>query len=233
MKWFKFYGQDWLTDLKVMKMSMEDRLCFITLLCLASAADEDGLIRNCDEEAVIRLTNLPEYVLEDTDPRRQAKGFLQRCNALQTVTLMQNGDVIVDAFRRRQSENLSNAERQKNYRERLKTKDLFGNDSNVTSSNDSNARLDKSREEKNSTSFDAFWGLYPKKVEKRKAMLKWGKLPIEIQQRILSDLPLRSRSEKWLKNNGQFVENPTTYLNGERWNDEIKERVSGAMATVI
>src|SRR5260221_6639676 len=111
MKWFKFYGQDWLTDLKIMSMSMEDRLCFITLLCLASSADEGGLIRGCTEEAIIRLSNIPDDSTSDDSPKDRAVGFLERCNALQTVTLACNGDVTLNHFQHRQEENLSNAER--------------------------------------------------------------------------------------------------------------------------
>lgn len=148
MQWFKFYGQDWLTDLKIKGMSVEDRLCFITLLCLASAADGDGLIKNCNEEAVIKLTDLSDNPYDDNNEYSRAKGFLGRCNALQIVTLHNNGDVTVNAFQRRQSGNLSNAERQKKYRERLKIKEKQSNGSNVTQSNDSNARIEENRIDK-------------------------------------------------------------------------------------
>ncbi len=154
MKWFKFYGQDWLTDLKVMGMSMEDRLCFVTLLCLASSSDKGGVICNCSEEAIIRLSNIPDWVTEDHNPAEKAKGCLERYAALQIVTLARNGDVTVNAFSRRQGENLSNAERQKTYRERLKTKSSKRNTSNVTRYNDSNARIDKNRIDKNNTKGD-------------------------------------------------------------------------------
>jgi hypothetical protein len=149
MKWFKFYGQDWLTDMKIIKMSVEDRLCFITLLCLASAADEGGLVRDCDEETLIRLTNLHENPYDDNNEVTRARGCLKRYAALQSVTLHDNGDVTVINFGRRQEENLSNAERQKRYRERLKTTTKSSNDSDVTQSNDSNARIDKNRIDKN------------------------------------------------------------------------------------
>ncbi len=149
MKWFKFYGQDWLTDLKIMSMSMEDRLCFITLLCLASSSDEKGLIRKCTEDAIIRLSNIPNVPSEEHNPYEKSIGCLKRYEALQIVTLNDNGDVTINAFDRRQGQNFSNAERQRNYRERLKTKNKSRNVSNVTQSNDSNARIDKNRIDKN------------------------------------------------------------------------------------
>lgn len=149
MRWFKFYGQDWLTDLKVRRLSLEDKMCFITLLCLASTADEGGLVRNCDEFTLIELSNLRDNPYDDNNEYRRAIGCLKRYEALQIVTLYDNGDVTVNNFERRQGENLSNAERQKAYRERLKTKPKERNDSNITRYNDSNARIEENRIEKN------------------------------------------------------------------------------------
>ncbi len=156
MKWFKFYGQDWLTDLKIISMPIEDRLCFITLLSLASIANENGVIRNCDEHTVIKLTHLSDDPTNDDNEYSRAVGFLKRFEALQIVTLVRNADVTHEQysvtlcnFGRRQDKNLSNAERQKNYRKRLKTTTKERNASNVTQRNDSNARIDKIRIDKN------------------------------------------------------------------------------------
>jgi hypothetical protein len=149
MRWFKFYGQDWLTDLKIRRLSTEDRLCFITLLCLASTADEKGLVRGCDEQTLIEMTNLRQNPYDENSEYNRAVGCLERYAALQIVTLHDNGDVTVNNFERRQGENLSNAERQKNYRERLKTKPKQRNARNVTRYNDSNARIEENRIEEN------------------------------------------------------------------------------------
>lgn len=149
MKWLKFYGQDWLTDLKIRGMSPEDRLCFITLLCLASNADEGGLIRHCNEEAVISLTNLEDNPYDDDNYYNRAKGCLKRYEALQIVTLSGNGDVTVCNFGRRQGENLSNAEKQKNYRERRKITTKSSNKRYVTQSNERYPRIEENRIDKN------------------------------------------------------------------------------------
>lgn len=152
MKWFKFYGQDWLTDLKVMKMSMEDRLCFLTLLCLASSTDEDGTVRNCDEETLIKLANIPNDPNNEYNPHEKAIGCLKRFEALQIVTLRvthRNGalqsDVTVRNFSSRQEKNLSNAERQKRYRDSHKISKEDSNYSNVTQRNARNVREEKRR----------------------------------------------------------------------------------------
>lgn len=74
--------------------------------------------------------------------------------------------------------------------------------------------------------FVEFWNLYPKKVEKKKAEAKWARLTKATQDLVLTDLPKRLLTEQWQKNNGQFVPNPMTYLNGERWNDQIVQPAS-------
>lgn len=124
-----------------------DRLCFLTLLCLASSEEEGGLIRCCDEDAVIKMTRL------SPEESSKAVGCLERYVALQIVTLARNGDVTVCNFGRRQGENLSNAERQKKYRERRKLAIKSSVTSNVTRYNDSNARIEKNRIDKNNTKY--------------------------------------------------------------------------------
>lgn len=71
-------------------------------------------------------------------------------------------------------------------------------------------------------SFEEFWSIYPKKAERKKAELKWKALSLAEQQQVLKDIPLRKLGRQWKEG---FVPNPTTYLNGERWNDEIERSV--------
>lgn len=237
MRWFKFYGQDWLTDLKVRRLSLEDKMCFITLLCLASTADESGLVRNCDELTLIELSNLRQNPYDDDNEYNRAVGCLKRYEALQIVTLHDNGDVTVNNFERRQGENLSNAERQKAYRERLKTKPKERNARNVTRYNDSNARIEENRIDKNRTTttsfnndeFDAFWKEFPKKVGKGAAEKAWQKLKPNLTV-VLEAIEAHKQTDQWSKDNGQFIPHPATWLNQKRWEDEV---VSNKVETII
>jgi hypothetical protein len=79
-------------------------------------------------------------------------------------------------------------------------------------------RLGKVSLDKNTIDFEKFWNIYPKKVEKKKSEVKWNSLKLETQELILKDLPERIKCEQWQKG---FILNPMTYLNGERWNDQI------------
>jgi len=89
------------------------------------------------------------------------------------------------------------------------------------------------KNEKNNTysqNFISFWKAYPNKVAKKKAHEAWQKLEkaenIEILLPKLLDAIERQKQDKEIKKaNGEFVSewpNPATWLNGRRWEDEIK-----------
>ncbi|MHC1728045.1 MAG: hypothetical protein AB9866_18925 [Syntrophobacteraceae bacterium] len=151
MKWFKFYGQDWLTDIKIIRMSVEDRLCFITLLCLASTSG--GILDDCDEDIIIKLTHLDDDPSDTDNEVSRAKGFFKRLNDNKMITNDNNGRVIITNFMKRQGANLSGYERVKRYRDNKKNasvepKKKISHDNandNINDNADDNARIDKIR----------------------------------------------------------------------------------------
>lgn len=78
-------------------------------------------------------------------------------------------------------------------------------------------------------SFDEFWLLYPKKVKKKKAKEKFIKVCKKKEDFtcIIEGLQKYIVSPDWVKDNGQFIPHPTTWLNGEMWNDEIEVKENG------
>ncbi len=68
--------------------------------------------------------------------------------------------------------------------------------------------------------FDAFWKAYPKKIGKGAARTAWKKCkpPIQI---VLDALSVQARSDQWCKDHGQFIPNPSTWINQGRWEDEL------------
>jgi hypothetical protein len=73
--------------------------------------------------------------------------------------------------------------------------------------------------------FDKFWEAYPKHQRKLDAQKAWRKLNPgpELAERIIADVERRSQLSDWQKENGKYVPMPTSYLNGERWTDELAE----------
>ncbi|KXU52172.1 hypothetical protein HMPREF3037_00371 [Candidatus Stoquefichus sp. KLE1796] len=73
--------------------------------------------------------------------------------------------------------------------------------------------------------FDAFWKLYPRKVNKKKAKDKFLKVCKDEKtfNAIMRGLKKQMKSVEWQNDGGKYIPHPTTWLNGERWLDEIDE----------
>lgn len=72
--------------------------------------------------------------------------------------------------------------------------------------------------------FASFWKVYPRKTDKAKAQKSWDKLRPDqpLFEQIMAGLARHCESRDWLKDDGQFIPHPTTWLNGKRWEDEVK-----------
>lgn len=68
--------------------------------------------------------------------------------------------------------------------------------------------------------FEVFWSKYPKKVAKSSAKKAFEKVSAPLET-LLTAIDRQKCSEQWSKDNGQFIPNPATWLNQERWNDEL------------
>jgi hypothetical protein len=74
--------------------------------------------------------------------------------------------------------------------------------------------------------FDEFWELYPVKKGKATAEKKWKSAKLDtLADTILASIKERIARE-WDMSKKAFIPHPTTYLNGERWNDEVTDRVT-------
>lgn len=72
-------------------------------------------------------------------------------------------------------------------------------------------------------SFDDWWNAYGKKRGRKKVEAKWNKLPHADKIACMQATPayVASTPDK------QYRLDPLTYLNGERWNDEIISKENG------
>lgn len=167
MKWFKFYGQDFLTDSKMRLLTVEEKMCWIVLLCLANSEDKGGLIMYVSETEVMRQAGIDDGSPMWVDTR----GFLDRFSELNllkisdekvtkhNVTHVSHRDtnrcsplrysVYLLNFEKRQDTNLSGSERQKKYKERLKTSVELRHKGDVAPRHQGDARVDKIRVDKN------------------------------------------------------------------------------------
>lgn len=75
----------------------------------------------------------------------------------------------------------------------------------------------------NENRFKRFWGAYPKKKSKGDAEKAWSKIkPSEqLLAIMIAKIEQAKTSQDWLKDNGQFIPHPATWLNRKGWEDEI------------
>ena len=157
MQWFKFYGQDFLTDPKIMELNVIERSLWITLLCLYSSNGGRPLKITVDK---LKLFSGMEYT--DAQIWKMADQSLTHFEALKMIT-NDNEMITLTAFQRRQNTQLSPYERIKKFREKNKVQakpsyKMITNDNEmITQGNviNDNARIDKKR-------------IYKKEIDKEK-----------------------------------------------------------------
>lgn len=73
--------------------------------------------------------------------------------------------------------------------------------------------------------FAEFWSAYPKKVAKQYALKAWKRLKpdADLHDRIMRAVDAQKRSEQWRRENGRYIPNPATWLNGGQWENETEE----------
>ena len=72
------------------------------------------------------------------------------------------------------------------------------------------------------TAFNQFWNEYPKKVNKKGCYTSFKRI-----KNLKTEMPLImealknfKNSKQWQKDNGQYIPNPQTFINQERWKDQ-------------
>ena len=79
------------------------------------------------------------------------------------------------------------------------------------------------------TNFEAFWKEYPRKVGKgdaRKAFSKTILKGVSLET-LLEALRKQKRCTQWNRDNGRYIPHPSTWLNQERWEDEVDDNGDG------
>ncbi len=79
--------------------------------------------------------------------------------------------------------------------------------------------------------FELFWKEYPVKKAKKVAEKIWQRMGVDdaLFEKIMSALAKHKVCIQWTKNRGQYIPHPPTWLNQERWNDEVELPGDSAM----
>lgn len=113
-QWFKFYGNDYLSDLKMKSLSALKRSCWITLLCYG--AQSNGVINYLCEEQL----KIDAGIAVGSEEFENTKNVLENFEKLHMITL-DNGIITINNWSKRQESPLSAYERVKKYRQKKKS----------------------------------------------------------------------------------------------------------------
>lgn len=73
--------------------------------------------------------------------------------------------------------------------------------------------------------FDDFWLLYPRRVARKNALKAWSKIHPSHHIELMTSLA--AWRSHWIgATDVQFIPHAATWLNGERWTDELPEALS-------
>lgn len=92
-------------------------------------------------------------------------------------------------------------------------------ESEIESESESEIKMRKAHERR----FDEFWTAYPRKVSKPAARKAFDKVKPddELLKTMLTAIAKQKLSDQWTKDNGNYIPYPATWLNNQRWLDEL------------
>lgn len=210
---------------RLVLLALADRHNKSTELCcpgIATLASDTGLHRETVMES-IKLLELEKVIFVE---RKLGAGSAYRFigfNTNQSANIDQS--VITDHLR---TENQSTGNDQSVNTDPDQSTIADSYQSMITDSNQEIEPVNKTnmRKRANATlapsAFSAFYDAYPKKKARQKAESAWKKLnPDEVLfAEIMTGLDRAKKSRDWLKDGGQYIPYPATWLNHRRWEDD-------------
>lgn len=128
------------------------------------------------------------------------------------------GFVVLNYINYREKDHTA-AERQRRFRARQKERNAVTSRNITQAEAKAEASKPKTLGRNASTEFEEFWKAYPKKRKKKTAREIWMRKKPELSV-LLPDVTFRiTQDRRWVEG---FIPDPTTYLNQERWTDEVE-----------
>jgi uncharacterized protein YdaU (DUF1376 family) len=212
---FQFYPKDWLTDPDVVCMSMAQKGAYITLICYCWK--EDKLPNNPDYIRKL-LGNVPKWktLWNGIKHKFEIRGNYLIHPRLEKEKLKQEEYRLKKSISGKKGMEKRWSKSGNNYNTVTDVLITKNNSSSSTSSSIPHSS------DIYTSSFNEFWELYPRKVGKKKAIEAWNKIKQDDGsiERILEALKEQKETKQW--QNHRFIPHPATWLNQERWNDEVE-----------
>jgi len=220
---------------------VEDWRALITFQQMIVLCDADGTV-DMTPHAISRRTGIPiEHIeagiriLENPDPYSRTPSE-NGCRIQRLDDHRPWGWTIVNHEKYKTLQDFDtvraqNRERQRRFREKQKEgvtlRNVIVTHDNAESrhtNKDTNENTNKRKKTlvDKSTGFDEFWAQYPKNRNKKKALEIWKRknlhvLGVDIVQDVINRVTM---DQRWVDG---YIPDATTYLNGERWEDELSD----------
>lgn len=81
-------------------------------------------------------------------------------------------------------------------------------------------------QEETEITFETAWAIYPRKVARKDAQKAWVKIHPKDYPAIITAIQAHKRTDDWTKDGGKFIPYFASWLNGERWTDELEITVA-------
>lgn len=223
---FQLYPRDFVADLDVAAMSLEELGAYFLLLCHGWL--KDGLPN--DEQKLLRLLSRPRTrgrsladVWAAVEEKFPVAPDGRRRNARQEEVRAEQA-----LYRESQSERGRKGAEARHGHSRSTAQALPEHSSSTPQAvlGDGSAPAPASTSPIGDVSTDAgfadFWAAYPRHEAKKPAQTAWRTLKpsARLREIILADVATRAASHDWRKERGRFIPLPTTYLHQRRWEDE-------------
>lgn len=228
---FPFYTNNWIASAQILAMSPAEEGAYIRLLCYAWNSEDCGLPD--DDRVLAEMSRLREQWVNGSS------GVIKRCFIKKNGRLFSPRLMECRADQERWREKCSRAG-QASARQRLKPRNASSTNVQQAFNSESDSESDSYLESEKKKicppkggrceypeSFEEFWSIYPRKEAKKDAFKAWKKaktMPDLEKTKVLIDQ--FKKSDRWTKDGGQFIPLPATWINGERWNDDLQPILS-------
>lgn len=219
--WSKFFWRDWQGDIRLRGCSLAARGLWMEMLAIMAQSDRYGYLASNGKP--IAHDQLARLIGADNDT---VKGLLNELIAAGVPSI--DGDTLYSRRMVREMER---------HRAAVDSGKMGGNPRLLNQKSEAIFQKPEAREDHKAPlkgmpaaappGFDAFWSAYPKKVGIKAAIKAWNKAKDRPSiDEIVNAISLQSKYDQWTKDGGQFIPNPSTWLNQGRWADQPVSRPS-------
>lgn len=232
--YFRFYVDDFAADGVVESMTTEQVGAYILLLCKAwkedpggSIPDDDAILARWARTGAQHWSTIREGVLRafvrQGDGRWHQKRMALEYQELVAILSKKSKGGKKGSRRRWDSYRSPNESANA---DPITTKRAFGSGSGSGSESGSGSGSGSSSggggAGAGAAAFERFWDAYPRKVKRQDALKSWRRLAPDaaLVETIVSAVGRQKQSQQWVKDGGEYIPHPTTWLNQRRWEDQ-------------